>query len=251
MHRYFLYLSYKGTYFHGWQFQPNAISVEEILNKSLFVVLREPVTLTGCGRTDAGVHASSYVAHFNSLQSDLHTNQTAFKLNNFLPKDISIKAIRKVRNNVSARFTALSRTYEYHISTNKNPFKNEYIHLIRRDLDIDRMNQAAEKLFDYIDFTSFCKGKTDNVTNNCTIMHAHWRQEGDELIFRITANRFLRNMVRSIVGLMCSVGSGQVSVSEFCRIIEAKDQTLTGISAPANGLFLTDIEYPKDIFVED
>jgi len=250
MHRYFIYLSYKGTYFHGWQFQPNALSVEEILNKSLFVVLREEVKLTGCGRTDAGVHASNYVAHFNSEQADLHRDTTAFKLNNFLPKDIAIQKIRKVKNNVSARFTALSRTYEYHISTNKNPFKNEYIHLIRRDLDIAMMNKACEKLFDYKDFTSFCKGKTDNATNNCTIMHAQWRAEGDELIFKIKANRFLRNMVRSIVGIMCNVGSGMVSLDDFCRIIEAKDQTLTGISAPANGLFLTEIEYPDNIFEE-
>lgn len=249
MTRYFIQLSYNGTRFHGWQVQPNAKSVQEELTKALSTILREEISVTGCGRTDTGVHASYFIAHFNSQNYTLGLNDSfVFKLNRFLPKDIAIQKIIKVNPDAHARFDALSRTYKYYISLQKDPFTQETFTPENRDLDVRMMNKAAELLFNYIDFTSFSKLHTDVKTNNCVIMEARWTKCKSKLIFTIKADRFLRNMVRAIVGTMIDVGLGKISLEEFAMIIEDKDRGKAGVSAPPQGLFLYDIEYPPSVF---
>ena len=245
--RYFVYLSYKGTNYHGWQIQPNSITVQEVLNKSFSTLLRENTELTGAGRTDTGVHASYYVAHFDSENEQLDNERTVYKLNSFLPKDIAISAIAKVKPEAHARFDATSRSYEYHISTKKNPFEIEFSHSLYSKLDVIKMNEAAHSLYEYSDFTSFSKLHTDSKTNICKVTNANWLLEDGKLIFSISADRFLRNMVRAIVGTLLSVGSGRESVQGFRNIIEAQNRNIAGQSVPPQGLFLTDIKYPSYI----
>ncbi|MCD6355307.1 MAG: tRNA pseudouridine(38-40) synthase TruA [Prolixibacteraceae bacterium] len=242
--RYFLQLSYKGTHYHGWQFQPNAISVQEVLEKSLSTILREKISVVGAGRTDTGVHASFFVLHFDAQQENISEN-FIYKLNSLLPHDIAVQEIKKVRNDFHARFDALSRTYKYYISTSKNPFRTETTFKYTGTLDIEKMNEAAAILFDFEDFTSFSRLHTDVKTNNCKIYRAEWKAENSQLIFTIKADRFLRNMVRAIVGTLLEVGRGKLSVDDFRKIIEKKDRSAAGASAPAHGLFLADIEYPE------
>ena len=243
--RYFLQLSYKGTNYHGWQVQPNAISVQEVLEKSLSTMLREEIAVVGAGRTDTGVHASSFILHFDSKNENIPEN-FVYKLNSFLSADIAVRKIWKVNLETHARFSALSRTYKYYISTEKNPFQTETSYKYLKPLDIDVMNQAAKVLFDYEDFTSFSRLHTDVKTNNCKIYQAEWKQENNQLIFTIKADRFLRNMVRAIVGTLLEVGCGKLSIDEFKKIIELKNRGAAGASAPAQGLFLVDIEYPEE-----
>lgn len=243
MFRYFLQLSYKGTRYFGWQIQPNAVSVQEVLEKTLSTVLRESVAVVGAGRTDTGVHALFYILHFDVLNEITEPDKLVFHLNRFLPADIAIQKIWKVDNEMHARFSAVSRTYKYFISTEKNPFTTETSFLYTGFLDVDKMNEAARILFYYHDFTSFSKLHTDVKTNNCKIYEAAWKQEDRQLVFTIKADRFLRNMVRAIVGTLLEVGKGKITIDDFKKIIEAKDRGAAGTSVPAQGLFLVDIEY--------
>lgn len=245
--RYFIYLSYDGARYHGWQIQPNGISVQEVLNKALSTLLREPIEVTGAGRTDAGVNASLMVAHFDCQQTT-DNGQLTYRLNKLLPPDIVIHKIQQVKDDAHARFSATSRTYHYYIITEKSPFE-PYAYRFPQPLDFDKMNEAAKTLFDYIDFTSFSKLHTDVKTNNCHIITARWEQLSPiKWQFTITADRFLRNMVRAIVGTLLDVGRGVLTIEQFREIIEKKDRCSAGTSVPGNALFLADVTYPEDIF---
>jgi tRNA pseudouridine38-40 synthase len=250
MARYFIKLSFDGTRFHGWQHQANALTVQKVLEDAMGMILRGPLKLAGCGRTDAGVHAREFFAHFD-LSMDmvrLERDQLVYRLNSFLSNDIAIQEIISVAPNAHARFSAISRTYQYVISTVKNPFQVGYSWYHYGSLDTGMMNKAAEILSEYSDFTSFSKVDTDTETNICRIHKAFWKESEDHLIFTITADRFLRNMVRAIVGTLIEIGTGKMNLEEFRNIIESKDRRLAGESAPACGLFLTGIEYPSEIF---
>ena len=243
--RYFLELSYNGKAYHGWQNQPNAISVQEVVEKGLSTLLRETIAIVGAGRTDAGVHANQMFAHFDTEQ-EIEDN-FKFKLNSFLPKDIAILNIFKVTPETHARFDALSRTYLYRVSLKKDAFNYDYTYNFKGDLDLDKMNEASKFLFNYIDFECFSKTNTDVKTFNCKIMHAEWTQHGNELHFTIKADRFLRNMVRAIVGTMINIGVGKIKVDELHNIIKSKNRSEAGFSVPAHALYLTKIEYPERI----
>lgn len=248
--RYFIFISYKGTSYHGWQIQPNSVTVQKILDEALRTVLSEGIATIGAGRTDTGVHALVFCAHFESISPDLDTTRNlVYKLNSYLPKDISVNSLRKVIPDANARFSAISRTYRYYISRNKDPFFDSSSWYLRSDISIDRMNEAGRILFNYSDFTSFSKLHSDTKTNLCKIYEASWKEEGTRLVFTIKADRFLRNMVRAIVGTMIEVGSGKISSNEFEEIILAKNRCRAGKSAPAKGLFLANIEYPDEIFL--
>ncbi len=246
--RYFLELAYNGLNYHGWQIQPNAISVQEVLNSCIGKMLREEINVVGCGRTDTGVHASYFVAHFDSVHEDIDSNQFCYKLNRFLPKDIAVYSLKKVNDDLHSRFSAISRTYEYHLITKKSPFVFDYALLSSVELDFERMNEAAATLYDYIDFTSFSKLHTDVKTNNCKVTFAQWEFKNDKWIFTISADRFLRNMVRAIVGTLLEVGKGKLSIQGFKDIIEAKKRAKAGTSVPAHALFLIDVKYPDSDF---
>lgn len=244
MKRYFIQLSYNGTNYHGWQVQPNAITVQGELNKALSTILNTPIHVVGCGRTDTGVHASNFYAHFDyQAETAIDVDKLAFRLNRFLPYDIAIQRIFEVPNDAHTRFDAVSRTYHYYITLEKNPFRNNSHWQIPYDLDVEKMNEAAQTLFDYEDFTSFSKLHTDVKTNNCTILFAEWQKNDNELVFMIKANRFLRNMVRAIVGTLVEVGRGKLSIAEFRQIIESKNRCNAGASVPGKGLFLSEIAY--------
>lgn len=245
--RYFIELSYNGKAYHGWQIQPNAISVQEVLENALTMLLNEKIAVLGAGRTDTGVHAKQMFAHFD-LNNDFDEDQLIYKLNAFLPKDIAIQQIRPVQSNAHARFDALSRTYSYQISLKKDPFTFESAYLFKQDLDIEKMNEASHLLFNYKNFKSFSRSNTDVKTYNCKIMQANWILKKDHLTFTIKADRFLRNMVRAIVGTLLDVGMGKVTLDEFKAIIESEDRTKAGASAPGQALYLTEIEYPEYIY---
>ncbi len=246
--RYFVEFAYNGGKYHGWQVQPNAVTVQEVLTKAISTLLRQEVNLVGAGRTDAGVHASHFVAHFDIDEEIIDNNVLVDKLNRFLGSDIRIDRILKVPNDLHARFSALSRTYHYVISRKKSPFLNDFAWNIYQPLDYDKMQEATKHILEYRDFTSFARLHADTKTNDCEIMEAEWFEKGDYWVLRIQANRFLRNMVRAIVGTMVEVGRGKISLDDFRRIIELKNRSLAGQSAPPQGLFLTHIEYPDDIF---
>ena len=246
--RYFVELAYNGTRFHGWQVQPNAKSVQEVLEFALSTICREEIAVTGAGRTDTGVHAGYYVAHFDSEKETLDHPDFAYKLNRFLNADLVIFRLTKVGPEAHARFDAVSRTYHYFINRQKDPFSQETSWYYLRKLDVDKMNEACVVLFDYEDFTSFSKLHTDVKTNFCKIYEAAWKQQGSRLVFTIKADRFLRNMVRAIVGTMVEIGQHKLTINDFRRIIEAKDRGAAGASAPPEGLFLTDIAYPELVF---
>ena len=240
--RYFIEFSYCGKNYFGYQIQPREISVQEELEKALSTLLRQEIKTTGAGRTDTGVHAKKMFAHFDT---DIKPDQNlVYKLNSFLPDDISVKRIFEVKDDFHARFNATYRTYEYYISSEKNPFTQDSSwQMWRRKLDIDQMNEACKILFEYEDFTSFAKLHTDNKTNNCRIYKAIWEQNGAELKFTISADRFLRNMVRAIVGTMVEIGNGKIKPEDLRKIIEKKDRNSAGTSAPPQGLFLVDVGY--------
>ena len=250
MNRYFLYCSYKGTAYHGWQVQPNGISVQEVLTKTLQTILRDDsLEIVGAGRTDTGVHASCMVAHFDTLTDLTDTSHFIDKLNSFLPKDIAVSKIIPVKAEAHARFDAVSRCYEYHVTTKKDVFNTNLVVKVNKSLDFEKMNEAALLLKNYRDFTSFSKLHTDVKTNNCIVTHAEWTQKSDyEWTFTIEADRFLRNMVRAIVGTVFEVGSGKITIVDFIDIIEAKDRNKAGSSAPAHGLYLVEVKYPDIIF---
>jgi tRNA pseudouridine38-40 synthase len=242
--RYFIHLAYDGTRYHGWQIQPNGISVEGEIEQRLSTLLRQSVDIVGAGRTDAGVHARHMVAHFD-IEDGCDTEQLCYRLNRMMPPDICIYKIEKVADDLHARFSATSRTYHYYISTKRNPFNRQYTWLCHYDLDFELMNQAAEILMEYKDFASFCKSHTDVKTTLCNIIEAKWIKDDDEgcYYFRIKANRFLRNMVRAVVGTLVEVGRHRLSLDDFRNVIEGKKRTMAGESMPANALFLEKIEY--------
>lgn len=243
--RYFIHLSYDGAAYHGWQIQPNGMSVQEALQKALSTLLRTQTDIVGAGRTDAGVNAKSMVAHFDCNEPIADKDNVVKRLNRMLPPDIAIHDIREVAAEAHARFDATARTYKYFIATTKSPFNRHYAYRFPQALDFALMNEAAKRLFDYTDFTSFSKLHTDTKTNNCKIMHAEWTRESDtEWVFTIKADRFLRNMVRAIVGTLLEVGRGKMSIEEFCLTIEKKDRCAAGSSVPGNALFLWEVEYP-------
>jgi len=241
--RYFITLSYDGTRFHGWQIQPNGISVQGELQHALSLLLRFDVAITGAGRTDAGVHARKMVAHFDAPQP-LDCQQLAYKLNKFLPQDIAINDIHPVADDMHARFSAVARTYYYYIHTLKSPFLRHYSCELHYPLDFEQMNRAAQLLLQHDDFAAFCKSHADVKTTLCHVTKAEWRQTAPgEWLFEITANRFLRNMVRAVVGTLVEVGRGRLSLSDFQRVVEGRQRTEAGESMPAHALFLHDIQY--------
>jgi tRNA pseudouridine38-40 synthase len=247
MYRYFAQLSFKGTRYHGWQIQPHAVSVQETVEKALSTILREEISVVGAGRTDTGVHALFYILHFDVSEEIWNPQKLVFRLNSFLPPDVAIQKIWSVPKELHARFSAVSRTYHYYITTEKNPFQTETAFYYHSKLDLDKMNEAAKILFEYDDFTSFSRLHTDVKTNLCKIFQAEWESEGKMLIFKIKADRFLRNMVRAIVGTLLEVGKGKLTLEDFRKIIEQKNRGSAGTSAPAQGLFLVDVEYPVDM----
>jgi tRNA pseudouridine38-40 synthase len=250
MQRYFLWIAYDGARYHGWQIQPNGISVQQVLQNALSTLLRTHTDVTGAGRTDAGVHARRMAAHFDA-EPIADRNLFILKLNGILPNDIAVTGMQAVRNDTHARFDAVSRKYEYLITTEKNPFYDVYAARVMSPLDFDAMNRAAALLLIHTDFTSFSKLHTDVKTNNCTVTRACWERRGELWVFTIEANRFLRNMVRAVVGTLLKVGRGQIGVEDFGAIIEAKDRSKAGSSAYAHGLYLIDVVYPDTIFTED
>ena len=241
--RYFLKIQYLGTNYYGWQIQPNAVSVQETIQKTISTLLREKIEITGAGRTDSGVHAKQIFAHFDTnvvFDKKILTD----RLNNFLPKDINILDIFKVSNKTHARFDAVTRSYEYKIYLGKSPFLLQTTwQLYNINLDIEKMNEMSNLLLDYTNFKSFSKVKTDVTTYNCNITEAFWELNGKRLTFYITANRFLRNMVRAIVGTLYEVGLGKITKEQFIRIIESQDRKKAGFSVPAKGLSLTRVTY--------
>lgn len=252
LYRYFIRLSYKGTHYHGWQIQPGAITVQEVLNKQLSMLLREEIYCIGCGRTDTGVHAPYFFAHFDTSCGNLSTEKERFvyKLNAVLSYDIAVYDIVPVAPEAHARFSATSRTYLYRICQHKDPFIFDFCHHFPRHLDVDKMNQAAQILSEYTDFTSFSKLHTDVKTNNCKIEKAYWEISGNEIHFYIKADRFLRNMVRAIVGTCISIGENKTSLDHFREIIESKNRSNAGVSIAAKGLHLVHVDYPQDIFIQ-
>lgn len=242
--RYFIQLSYDGTNYHGWQIQQNARSVQEEVEKALAVIARERVEVVGAGRTDTGVHATFYIAHFDCNREGLAEGNMLFKLNCLLPFDIAVQKIYPVRADAHARFDASYREYKYYLSCSKDPFTHAYAEKESRKLNVGLMNKAAKLLFDTTDFTSFSKLGSDVKTNNCKVTKAFWEEEGDQLVFTIRADRFLRNMVRAIVGTLLEVGLEKMTIDEFKAVIDKKDRSSAGASVAAKGLFLVDIGYP-------
>lgn len=251
MQRFFIYLSYDGAAYHGWQVQPNGLSVQECLERALATLLRRPTAVTGAGRTDAGVHAARMVAHFDA-EGPVDPVALADKLNRLLPPDIAVQRVRPVRPDAHARFDATARTYHYFVTTAKSPFLRGYRCRLYREPDFAAMNRAAALLLEYSDFTSFSKLHTDVRTNDCRVSLARWEQV-DEVTWRFTirADRFLRNMVRAIVGTLLDVGRGRLSLEGFRAVVEARDRCRAGSSAPAEGLFLAEVEYPEAIFLNE
>ena len=256
INRYFIEIAYKGTNYHGWQIQQNAISIQEVLNKTLSTVFRQEVYTLGCGRTDTGVHAKQLFAHFDLTFSTLKeaenieaSNSKLLRgINSLLPIDIAANRFFKVKKDAHARFDALHRTYEYHIHYGKNPFLTDYSWRVRDELDKVKMNEAAKIMMEYQDFSCFSKSNTQVFTNNCVISLAEWNETQDgRLVFVIQANRFLRNMVRAIVGTLVEIGSGNQDVEHIRTVLESKDRSIAGVSVPACGLYLVQVVYPAEI----
>jgi tRNA pseudouridine38-40 synthase len=248
--RYFIELAYDGTKYHGWQVQPNAVTVQELLDKALSTLLRQPVETTGCGRTDTGVHAKEFFVHLDVTNTG--GGENAIKnfsrqvrgLNALLPYDIGVENIILVHPEAHARFDATLRSYEYHIHFEKNPFLHGYSWLLRDKPNLELMNQAAAIVMEYTDFSCFSKSNTQVKTNNCKIVNAVWQQTANGIVFKISADRFLRNMVRAIVGTLLKVGKGELQPEEMRNIIESKNRSNAGMSVPACGLYLTEVKYP-------
>ena len=249
--RYFIIFSYDGTNYHGWQIQPNGVSVQEKLQGALSTLLREEIVVTGAGRTDAGVHAKMMVAHFEMAEGRWQKEDGSFddkdlvyKLNRLLPQDIAVQKVEPVSDDMHARFSATSRTYHYYIHTKKDPFLRAYSCELHYPLDFEKMNEAGRILTTYEDFGAFCKAHSDVKTTLCKVTRAEWIQTGETTwYFEITANRFLRNMVRAVVGTMVDVGRGKLSLEDFCKVIEGKKRSDAGESMPGNALFLEEVKY--------
>lgn len=242
--RYFIWFSYDGGRYHGWQLQPNGVTVQSELQRCLSVLLRQEVAVTGAGRTDAGVHARRMAAHFDVEQLPMSTADLTHRLNGMLPYDIGVSAVEPVAADMHARFSALSRTYHYYVHTRKDPFLQQFSLEIHYQLDFPLMNEAARLLTTYEDFGAFCKAGSDVKTTICHVTHAQWHQTSDTTwYFEITANRFLRNMVRAVVGTLVEVGRHRLSLADFCQVIEQGRRTQAGESMPAKALFLEDVRY--------
>ena len=246
--RYFLEFSYSGTNYHGWQRQPNAITVQEVIENSLKTILRHSVSLTAAGRTDTGVHARQMFAHFDTKINKGRILNLVYELNQFLPHDIVIKSLRPVEINAHARFDAISRTYEYHISKNKNAFENDLHYFFKKSLDLELMNQASKIIISHQDFKCFSKSNSDVKTYICKISKAYWKKSMQGYVFTISSSRFLRNMVRAIVGTLVEIGLKKKTLENLEYIIESRERSLAGYSVPAKGLFLTEVLYPETIF---
>ena len=245
--RYFIQFSYFGKMYHGWQNQPNAITVQEVLEEVVSKLLRSTIEIVGAGRTDTGVHAKEMFGHLD-IEPIEDIENLVYRINAFLPEDIAVQNILPVQKDAHARFNAISRSYEYWVCQEKNPFFKDTAHFVKKPLDVDLMNNAAELLLGKQDFECFSKSKTDVRTYICDVRMARWVQESDKLIFKITADRFLRNMVRAIVGTLLDVGQGKYPPGHVKAILKSKDRSEAGVSVPAKGLYLTSISYPKNIF---
>jgi tRNA pseudouridine38-40 synthase len=248
MQRFFIKLSYFGKNYHGWQVQPNATSVQAVIENALSVLLQEEISVVGCGRTDTGVHAKEFYLHFDTIQHSLDTNHLLYRLNRYLPEDIAMHDIIPVQNQAHARFDAISRRYEYHIHFQKNPFLTDYSLFLPNKPDIEKMNIACEHLYQHTDFTSFSKLHSDNKTNDCKIHVAKWEDLEENAVFTIQADRFLRNMVRSVVGSLLEISDKSMSPDYLREIIQAKNRSNAGKSVPAHGLYLTQVKYPENIY---
>lgn len=248
--RYFIELSYNGRAYHGWQIQPNAITVQEVLENAISTILKQKITIVGAGRTDTGVHAKQMFAHFDYDKTIL-LEDLNYKLNGFLPKDIVVKEVFRVKDNAHARFDAIRRTYDYRISTKKNAFNFDAAYSVQLPLDVKAMQEASSILLDYKDFQCFSKSHTDVKTYNCDIKAVQLFSNGDEVVFTITADRFLRNMVRAIVGTLINVGLGRTTIEDVHTIIKSKDRGKAGFSVPAHGLYLVEVTYPEDVFLTE
>ncbi len=246
--RYFIELVYHGKSYHGWQIQPNAPTVQETLNNAISLILKQSINTVGAGRTDTGVHASHFVAHFDWTGTVLDLADLQYKLNRYLKSDIRIDNIQEVDPETHSRFSAKKRTYHYLISKEKSPFLSDYTWFIHNTPDIKLMNEAADILLKTSDFTSFAKMHADTKTNICELTKASWIEKGSLLVFEISADRFLRNMVRAIVGSLVDVGRRKISIDDFNEIILQRDRSAARQSAPAQGLFLSRIDYPPELF---
>ncbi|MFY0689010.1 MAG: tRNA pseudouridine(38-40) synthase TruA [Cyclobacteriaceae bacterium] len=245
--RYFMDMSYLGTAYHGWQLQDNAYTVQQEIEQALSTVLRVTTPVVASGRTDTGVHALQQIVHFDADEFDI--SQIHFKLNSLLPKDIAIKSLQVVKDDAHARFDAGSRSYEYHVHQEKNPFKIDLSYRYKPILDLDRINEACNWMKNWTDYQSFSKVKTDVNNYHCTITHCQWSRTTDGYRFDVSANRFLRNMIRAMVGTLIEIGLGKISVDEFIDILKAQHRSAAGTSVPACGLYLSKVEYPKDIYL--
>lgn len=249
--RFFIRFAYDGTAFHGSQRQPNGVTIQETMEQALAMIFREDMPLTFAGRTDAGVHAREMYAHFdiNDNQSSM-VNNLKFRLNGILPDSIAIYDILRVTDDAHARFSAKRRTYEYHVIDHKDPFLLPYATRLRTPIDFVAMNEAARNLIGRQDFASFCRTHTDVKTTICDLTQAEWKELGNgHAVFTISADRFLRNMVRAVVGTLFQVGIGKITKEQFAEVITQHNRCSAGDSAPAQGLYLTHIEYPKEIFL--
>lgn len=247
--RYLFQISYLGTHYHGWQSQRNAVGVQEVVEKVMSTVLRQKVEIVASGRTDTGVHCARQFFHVDILHS-FDTDKLLLQLNSYLPKDIAIQSAREIKGNASARYDAIERTYEYHITQVKNPLKVDLAFHYFKKIDVELMNAAAALLLGEHDFECFSKVKTDVNHFLCTLKKATWNQKQYDLVFTVAANRFLRGMVRAIVGTLLDVGSGKTSMKEFETIIKSKDRKRAGMNVPAHGLYLMDVKYPQSIFIK-
>ncbi|MCB0451758.1 MAG: tRNA pseudouridine(38-40) synthase TruA [Aequorivita sp.] len=244
--RYFIEIAYNGKNYFGWQRQPEQITVQQVLEETISTLLRTEIKITGAGRTDTGVHAKQLFAHFDFDEIE-NFDEFIFRINSFLPKDISVKNIFEVKEDAHARFDAVEREYEYIISFEKDPFSQDFAYQINNKPDVALMNQAAEILLGHRDFQCFSRSKTDVKTYNCTIVKAFWEAKDNRLIFTIAADRFLRNMVRAIVGTLLDLGYGKTTLDDFKAILNSKRREKAGASAPAHGLYLAKVIYPDDI----
>lgn len=245
--RYFIELSYNGKNYFGWQRQPNAISIQEMIEEAFRLLLKKETSITGCGRTDTGVHASQFFAHFD-VEDDFDKDDLLYRINSFLPEDIVVYGFYKVKDDAHARFDAVMRSYEYRIFLGRDPFLlDTVLQIHHQKLDIPLMNQAAAELLNYTNFKCFSRSKTDVRTYNCDVKEAYWEKDGPLLTFHISADRFLRNMVRAVVGTLLDVGLGKTGLEDFKKIIESKERSNAGASVKAKGLFLTRVVYPFEI----
>jgi len=248
--RFFIYLAYKGSRYHGWQIQDNAITVQEVLNDALSTLLRQEIKTMGSGRTDTGVHAHMQVAHFDFDRQFLDIDLIR-RLNGLLPKDIAVYGLKRVKEDASTRFDAISRQYLYKIHTRKSPFFENQSYAFSRSINIEAMNEASQALLTWKDFECFSRVKTEVNNFNCDILESIWIRENDQLLFSVRANRFLRGMVRAIVGTMLDLGQGKIDLKHFQMILESRDRKIAGRAVPPDGLYLNDIVYPEDIFINN